>query len=91
MCAVLLKCARACLFLEESQQPTYPQVRHMRKCTQRSPVFAQSSQEVLSDETTRISDSCVQLLICFSSLKPTGFAQTVGIALLEYRRRAQVR
>ena len=38
------KWARACLFFEESQQPTCPHVRHSRRCTQRSPIFRQSSQ-----------------------------------------------
>jgi hypothetical protein len=32
-CPIALKCLVACLFLESSQQPTWPQVRHRRRCT----------------------------------------------------------
>jgi hypothetical protein len=37
-------CLLACRFGEESQQPTCPQVRQVRRCTQRSPVLRHSSQ-----------------------------------------------
>jgi hypothetical protein len=37
-------CAEACLFGDESQQPTFPHVMHMRRCTQALPVFKHSSQ-----------------------------------------------
>ncbi len=40
---VAWKCLVACLFFEESQQPTCPHSRQRRKCTQVSPVFKQSS------------------------------------------------
>src|SRR5204862_4577287 len=43
-CFVLWKCFVACLFFESSQQPTWPQVRHRRRCTQVSPIFRHSSQ-----------------------------------------------
>ena len=43
-CPRAAACLLACLFLESSQQPTFPQVRHMRRCTQRSPRARQSSQ-----------------------------------------------
>ena len=36
--------ALACLFGEESQQPTLPQVRQTRRCTHRRAVFRHSSQ-----------------------------------------------
>src|SRR5947207_38741 len=38
------KCAVACRFGELSQQPMWPQVSHMRRCTQLPPIFRQSSQ-----------------------------------------------
>ena len=41
---VAWKCLVACLFLELSQQPTWPQVRHRRRCTQVSPMARHSSQ-----------------------------------------------
>src|SRR6516164_5238568 len=37
------KCCVACLPTEESQQPTWPQVRHSRSCTQRVPSRRHSS------------------------------------------------
>src|SRR5580692_6741306 len=43
-CLVLWKCFVACLFLELSQQPTWPHSRHNRRCTQGSPIFKHSSQ-----------------------------------------------
>ena len=43
-CCVLWKCLVACLFFDESQQPTWPQVRQSRKWTQVSPIFRHSSQ-----------------------------------------------
>src|SRR6266568_3100161 len=36
---VAWKCLVACLFFEESQQPTCPHVRQRRRCTQLSPIF----------------------------------------------------
>jgi len=37
-------CAVACLFGDESQQPIFPHVMHMRRWTQRLPIFRHSSQ-----------------------------------------------
>ena len=42
--ALAWKCAVACLFGESSQQPTWPQVRHMRRCSHRLPLLRHSSQ-----------------------------------------------
>src|SRR5215469_3866683 len=42
------KCLVACLFFDESQQPTWPHSRQSRKCTQVSPVFTQSSHTCVS-------------------------------------------
>src|SRR5471030_131273 len=46
-CFTAWKCLVACLFLEESQHPTYPHVRQSRRWTQVSPVLRQSSQPFL--------------------------------------------
>src|SRR5208283_5347955 len=61
--AVLWKCLVACLFFDESQQPTWPQDRHIRRCTQRSPVFTQSSQTRVVGSVTRIPSRCVHCVI----------------------------
>src|SRR2546430_4469039 len=37
-------CAVACLFGDESQQPIFPHVMHIRRCTQPLPIFKHSSQ-----------------------------------------------
>src|SRR5690348_12272275 len=37
-------CAVACRFGDESQQPIFPQVMHIRRCTQLAPIFRHSSQ-----------------------------------------------
>jgi hypothetical protein len=51
---VARKCFVACLFFEESQQPTCPQVRHILKWTQRSFIFKHSSQPGALGLTSRI-------------------------------------
>jgi hypothetical protein len=60
---VAWKCLVACLFLDESQQPTWPQIRHMRRCTQRSPVWRQSSQPLALGVTCWIWSVCVQAVV----------------------------
>src|SRR5437762_5185385 len=55
---VAWKCFVACLFLEESQQPTWPHVRHSRRCTHFSPVARHSSQPSELGVTGRISLTC---------------------------------
>lgn len=57
---VARKCLVACLFFEESQQPTWPQVRHILKWTQRSFIFKHSSQPGALGLTSRIWFRCVQ-------------------------------
>jgi len=42
-----LKMLRGVFVLEESQQPTWPQLKHSRKCTQLSPIFRHSSQPLV--------------------------------------------
>src|SRR5580765_4449289 len=62
-CAVSWKCAVACLFGDWSQQPIFPQIWHMRRCTHQPPVLRHSSQPAISagNSVTRISPRCVQL------------------------------
>src|SRR5207253_4639517 len=55
------KCFVACLFLEESQQPTWPQVRQSRRCTHRSPAARHSSQPTELGVTGRICLTCGQV------------------------------
>src|SRR5215207_6069356 len=43
-CVVAWKCFVACLFFEESQHPTWPQMRQSRRWTQVSPICRHSSQ-----------------------------------------------
>src|SRR4029453_17879810 len=43
-CLLSWKCILACRCGEESQQPTCPHVRHIRKCTHLEPILRQSSQ-----------------------------------------------
>src|SRR6266516_5712718 len=59
---VAWKCLVACLFLEESQQPTCPHSRQRRKCTHVSPVFKQSSQPFALGVPRRIWSRCVHCL-----------------------------
>src|SRR6266550_1701727 len=58
---VAWKCLVACLFLEQSQQPTWPQVKHRRRCTHRSPVARHSSQPSELGVTGRICLTCGQV------------------------------
>ena len=60
-CLVAWKCFVACLFFELSQHPTCPQIRHMRRCTQVSPIFRHSSQPFALGFTFRTSFICVQV------------------------------
>src|SRR5216683_7072664 len=57
------KCRVACLFFEESQQPTCPQIRHSRRWTHVSPIFKQSSQPLALGVTCWIWSRCVH---CFA-------------------------
>src|SRR6266446_10569519 len=67
-CLVAWKCLVACLFFESSQQPTCPQVRQRRRCTQVSPVFKQSSHPLALGVTCRIWSRwvhCVAKIVSF--------------------------
>src|SRR5258708_40182361 len=64
-CLVRWKCLVACLFLEESQHPTWPHSMHKRRCTQVSPIFRHSSQPLVCGVTLWMWLKCVQaLMIC---------------------------
>src|SRR6266702_3298757 len=70
-CLVAWKCLVACLFFESSQQPTCPQVRQRRRCTQVSPVFKQSSHPLALGVTSRIWSRwlhCCAICFCSPSL-----------------------
>jgi len=53
-CLVPWKCFVACRLGESSQQPTCPQVRHRRRCTQPEPMARHSSQPSAPGVTSRI-------------------------------------
>src|SRR6476659_8088653 len=55
---------------ELSQQPTWPQLMHIRRCTHRSPIRRQSSQPGLLGRTSATSSRCVQ----FSLMAMLGIA-----------------
>src|SRR6185369_17311621 len=59
-CLVRWKCFVACLFFDESQQPTCPHSMHSRKCTQESCIFRHSSHPLVFGLTFLISSTCVQ-------------------------------
>src|SRR5579864_6431210 len=68
---VAWKCLVACLFFESSQQPTCPQVRQRRRCTQLSPIFKQSSHPLALGVTSRIWSRwlhCCAICFCSPSL-----------------------
>src|SRR6266851_1506857 len=68
---VAWKCLVACVFFESSQQPTCPQVRQRRRCTQLSPIFKQSSHPLALGVTSRIWSRwlhCCAICFCSPSL-----------------------
>src|SRR6185312_2346733 len=52
-CPIDLKCAVACLPSELSQQPMWPQVWHIRRCTHLIPSSRHSSQPATSSGSSR--------------------------------------
>src|SRR5580658_10564283 len=64
------KCFLACLFLDESQQPTCPQERHIRKWSQLSPTLMQSSQTCSSVLVILISVKCVHAAFDITAPRP---------------------
>src|SRR4029077_12401554 len=59
---VLWKCFVACLLMESSQQPTWPQLRQRRRWTQGSPLFRHSSQPSALGVTVLIVDKCLHVV-----------------------------
>src|SRR5258708_39832231 len=53
-CWVAWKCLVACLLGESSQQPTWPHVRQIRKCSHSLPIFRHSSQPSALGVTSRM-------------------------------------
>src|SRR5438270_5713282 len=70
-CLLRWKCLVACLFFDESQQPTWPHSRHKRRWTHVSPVLMHSSQTCVSVELH---------LICFRWLQFWAMASPCGRA-----------
>src|SRR5579864_4136593 len=65
---VAWKCLVACLFFDESQQPTCPHSRHRRKWTQVSPALMHSSQTSVSVDLNFICFMWLQLCAMASLL-----------------------
>src|ERR1700738_4844579 len=59
-CPVAWKCRVACLLGEPSQQPTWPQLRQIRKCSHTLPIFRHSSQPSALGVTSRMPAMCTQ-------------------------------
>src|ERR1700722_3703552 len=53
-CPVAWKCLVACLLGESSQQPTWPQLRQIRRCSHSLPLFRHSSQPSALGVTLRM-------------------------------------
>src|SRR5580692_4435025 len=79
-CLVAWKCLVACLLGESSQQPTWPQLRQIRKCSHTLPLLRHSWQPSALGVTLRIPAMCAQpFAILFLSPKSdsTGLNQTL--------------
>src|SRR6202035_1080649 len=59
-CPVAWKCLVACLLGESSQQPTWPQLRQIRRCSHTLPLFRHSSQPSALGVTVRMPARWVQ-------------------------------
>src|SRR3954452_10375628 len=67
-CPAAWKCAVACLLGESSQQPTWPQLRQIRKCSHTLPLCRHSSQPSALGVTSRMPLRWLQpFAILFSS------------------------
>src|SRR5690242_4918349 len=72
-CVVARKCFVACLFLDESQHPTWPQLRQSRRWTQSSPISRHSLQPEPLGLTLRICETCSQTCVIVSPCKLSHF------------------
>src|ERR1041385_547702 len=77
-CLLRWKCLVACLFFDESQQPTFPHSRHKRRCTHVSPVLMQSSQTSVSVDLNLICFMWLQLCAMGFLLKAAPLGRTSG-------------
>src|ERR1700754_2644077 len=64
-CPVAWKCLVACLLGESSQQPTWPQLRQMRRCSHTLPLCRHSSQPSALGVTSRMPAMWVQPFAIF--------------------------
>src|SRR6185437_1057362 len=76
---VAWKCAVAWRCGEESQHPTWPQVRHNLRWTQREPILRHSSQPFALGTTSRIVSRCehsslIEVLLSLVSTNGVGFS-----------------
>ena len=79
-CPLCSKCARACRRGELSQQPTWPQVRHKRRCTHGLPVLRHSSQPKVPGTTSLIASIWLQPFICMATgVHTASFGQTAEV------------
>src|SRR5258706_4977500 len=85
-CRVAWKCVVACVLLELSQQPTWPQVRHRRRCTQVSLMTRHSSQPSLFGWSVLTRFRCVHwtLMGCSVRLRVVDL-DCEGVALFYYQ------
>src|ERR1700735_3430769 len=87
-CPVAWKCLVACLLGESSQQPTWPQLRQIRKCSHTLPLFRHSSQPSALGVTSRMPAMWVQpfVMLNLCRLNSTGFCSCAKAPAFRYRR-----
>src|SRR6185437_12315453 len=84
---VAWKCAVAWRCGEESQHPTWPQVRHNLRWTQREPILRHSSQPFALGTTSRIVSRCEHsslIEVLLSLVSTNGVGQTGGGQFLRW-------
>src|ERR1700676_1398526 len=79
-CPVAWKCLVACLLGESSQQPTWPQLRQIRRCSHSLPLFRHSSQPSALGVTLRIPAMWLQPLATAGSDVPGVEEHEIGAA-----------
>src|SRR3954452_21728697 len=87
-CLLRWKCLVACLFFDESQQPTCPHSKHRRRCTHVSPSLMHSSQTSVSVDLNLICLMWLQLWAMGFSFKPVSSCRTGGRFLGSLKRGA---
>src|ERR1700688_1609736 len=79
-CWVAWKCLVACLLGESSQQPTWPQLRQIRRCSHSLPLFRHSSQPSALGVTLRMPAMWLQPLATVGSDVPGVEEHEIGAA-----------